>query len=315
MNKVIIQIPAFNEEDTIALTLSQLPRELPGIDSVEWLLIDDGSADKTCEIASQNGIDHIVSLPYNQGLAKAFITGIEACLERGATIIVNTDADNQYCADDIVKLIEPILAKKAEIVIGARPIQTTSHFSASKKLLQKLGSYVMKKISNADCTDAPSGFRAISRTAALQLNIFNEYTYTLEMLIQAGKKGIPLCSVPIRTNKDERPSRLMKSIPSYIKKSVITMIRIFNTYKPLHFFITLGVIPTIAGIGLGLRWVILFMGKGQGLHLPSLILAAILLLLGSQLIIFGFIADLISVNRKLLEDIQLKNRTASLKES
>lgn len=308
MKKVIIQIPAYNEEATLGFSLSQLPKTLNGIDVVEWLVINDGSTDNTVQVAIDSGAHHVVSSIKNQGLAKTFMSGIEACLKHGADIIVNTDADNQYNADDIQKLIDPILANKAEIVIGERPITDTAHFSPLKKLLQKLGSLVIRIVSDTTIPDAPSGFRAISRSAAKQLNVFNEYTYTLEMIIQAGKKGIAITSVPIRTNGDLRPSKLVKSIPSYIKKSVLTMIRIFNTYKPMSFFLRLGTVPLIAGLILGFRWVFFFMGKGQSQHIPSLILAAICILLGIQLWIFSMLADLISVNRKLLEDIQKKTR-------
>lgn len=306
--KVIIQIPAYNEEQTLGLTLSLLPKTLPGIDVVEWLVINDGSTDRTIEVAKQYGAHHISSSISNQGLAKTFTRGIEECLKLGADIIVNTDADNQYCADDIEKLIIPILNNQADIVIGTRPIKATQHFSPIKKWLQGLGSYMVRVISETDVKDAPSGFRAISRKAAIQLNIFNAYTYTLEMIIQAGKKGISITSVPIRTNRDERPSRLVKSIPSYIKRSIITMIRIFNTYRPFSFFLIVSSIPLTIGILLGLRWVIMFMGKGQALHLPSLILASILILIGAQIFFFALMADLISVNRQLLEDIQKKVR-------
>jgi hypothetical protein len=263
---------------------------------------------KTVAIAKQYGAHHINSSIKNLGLAKTFTRGIEECLKLGADIIVNTDADNQYCADDIEKLIQPILEKKADIVIGARPIQTTSHFSPIKKWLQGLGSLMVRVISETDVHDAPSGFRAISRKAALGLNIFNAYTYTLEMIIQAGKNGITITSIPIRTNKDERPSRLVKSIPSYIKRSIFTMIRIFNTYRPLSFFLIAGSLPLVIGIALGIRWMIMFMGHGQALHLPSLILASILILIGMQIFFFALMADLISVNRQLLEDIQKKIR-------
>jgi len=307
MTKLIIQIPAFNEEDTLAKTMAELPRQVEGISAVEWLIIDDGSVDRTVEVAKEAGADHIVSL-HHGGLAKAFISGLEACLKLGADIVVNTDADNQYCAADIEKLVAPILKGEAEIVIGARPIDHISHFSWAKKLLQKLGSLVVRFVSNTRIPDAPSGFRAISKKAALEINIFNDYTYTLEMIIQAGRKNIPITSVPIRTNKDERPSRLVKSIPKYIRYSLSTLVRIFNTYRPLDFFMMMGALPLIGGLILGIRWIILFMGQGSASHLPSLILAAILILMGSQLCIFGLIADLISVNRKLLEDIQKNNR-------
>lgn len=306
--KLIIQIPAFNEEDTLPLTLSKLPKKIDGISKIEVLIIDDGSTDNTVEVAKKHGADHVVSAVQNQGLAKTFLLGLHTCLTQKADIIVNTDADNQYNADDIEKLVKPILDKKADIVIGERPIKSTQHFSLSKKLLQRLGSFVVRTLSDTHIQDAPSGFRAFSRRAALELNVFNNYTYTLETIIQAGKKGIPIMSVPIRTNRDERPSRLVKSIPTYIKRSIITMFRIFNTYRPLSFFIILGAIPLISGIGLGIRWIILFMGKGSALHIPSLILTAILIILGMQIFIFGLVADLISVNRQLLEDIQKKIR-------
>ena len=308
MKTLIIQIPALNEEKTLGYALSQLPRAVPGIDVVKWLVIDDGSTDNTVQVARDAGADYVVSHPTNLGLAKAFMTGIETCLSKGADIIVNTDADNQYEADDIQLLVKPILANEAQIVIGERPISSTSHFSITKKLLQKLGSFVMRRVSNTSIPDAPSGFRAISRRAAMELNIFNEYTYTLEMIIQAGKKRIPITSVPIRTNADLRPSKLVRSIPNYIRQSVLIMVRIFNTYKPMSFFMRLGSLPLIAGLILGIRWVVLFMGKGQALHIPSLILSATFILIGAQLCIFGLVADLISVNRKLLEDLQLKTR-------
>src|SRR6185369_8486669 len=209
MTKLIIQIPCYNEEATLALTLAPLPRQLPGIDCIEWLVIDDGSRDSTIEVARQCGVDHIIRLPHNQGLARAFIAGLEASLEAGADIIVNTDADNQYSADDLPKLVEPILSGKAEIVIGARPIDQIEHFSPLKKMLQRLGSSVVRLASNTDVIDAPSGFRAMTRDAAMRMNVFNNYTYTLETIIQAGQSGLRIASVPIRTNGYLRPSRLV----------------------------------------------------------------------------------------------------------
>jgi glycosyltransferase involved in cell wall biosynthesis len=314
--KLIIQIPCYNEEATLGLTLSLLPRQISGIDKVEWLIINDGSLDRTIEVAQACGVDHIVSFDHNQGLAKAFMAGIEACLKAGADIIVNTDADNQYCADDIPKLIEPILNGSAEIVIGARPIQDIKHFSPVKKLLQKLGSWVVRIASKTDIPDAPSGFRAMSRNAALQFNVFNEYTYTLETIIQAGQKGMAITSVPIRTNEFLRPSRLVKSIPSYIQRSILTIIRIFMTYRPLQFFTFLGSIPFTLGFILCLRWLALYLeifgDNPEKARVPSLIFAAILILIGFQLWMFGLVADLMSVNRKLLEDIQLRLRRAEV---
>ncbi|MDJ0632570.1 MAG: glycosyltransferase family 2 protein [Xenococcaceae cyanobacterium MO_188.B29] len=316
--KVIIQIPCYNEEATLGLTLSQLPRRLPGIDEVEWLIINDGSRDRTVEVAQASGVDHIVNFEHNQGLAKGFMAGIEASLKAGADIIVNTDADNQYCAEDIPKLIQPILDGNAEIVIGARPIQEIKDFSPIKKLLQKLGSFVVRIASKTDIPDAPSGFRAISREAALRLNVFNEYTYTLETIIQAGQRGMAITYVPIRTNGYLRPSRLVKSISAYVQRSIITIIRIFMTYRPFQFFMMLGGVPFSIGFLLCLRWLLLFWGilgdDPAKPRVPSLILAAILILIGVQLWIFGLVADLMAVNRKLLEDIQLRLRRSELKE-
>jgi glycosyltransferase involved in cell wall biosynthesis len=315
MTKLIIQIPCYNEEATLGITLSELPRQLPGVDCVEWLVVDDGSRDRTVEVAKACGVDYIVHLPTNQGLAKAFMAGLEGALKAGADIIVNTDADNQYCAEDIPKLIEPILLKEAEIVIGARPILDIEHFSPTKKLLQKLGSWVVRLASQTDIPDAPSGFRAFSREAAMQLNVFNEYTYTLETIIQAGQKGMAITSVPIRTNGYLRPSRLVKSIPVYIKRSIFTIFRIFMTYKPLRFFLLLGGVPFTIGFGLGFRWLIYFLLGTERTRIPSLILAAILMLMGFQLWILGLVADLLAVNRKLLEEIQLRMRRAEIETS
>ena len=315
--KLIIQIPCYNEEATLGLTLSQLPRQLPGIDKIEWLVIDDGSRDRTVEVAQANGVDRIVSLRNNQGLAKAFMAGIEACLSAGADIIVNTDADNQYCAADISKLIAPILEGRAEIVIGARQINEIKDFSPLKKFLQRLGSFVVRMASNTRIPDAPSGFRAISREAALRLNVFNKYTYTLETIIQAGQRGLIVTSVPIRTNGYLRPSRLVKSIWVYVQHSILTIVRIFMTYRPLQFFMLLGTIPFSVGFLLCCRWLFLFWGifgdNPSKPRVPSLILAAILILIGVQLWIFGLVADMMSVNRQLLEDIQLRLRRQEYK--
>ncbi len=313
MTKLIIQIPCFNEEATLGLTLAELPRQVPGVDRVEWLIINDGSTDRTVEVARSHGVDHIVSFEHNQGLAKAFMAGLEASLKAGADIIVNTDADNQYCAADIPALIEPIVLGQAEIVIGARPIRRMKHFSSVKKFLQEFGSWVVRIVSNTDIPDAPSGFRALSRNAALQINVFNSYTYTLEMIIQAGQKGMAITSVPIRTNGYLRPSRLVKSIPAYIRRSILTILRIFMTYKPLKFFFFLGSIPFTLGTLLGVRWLVLFFMEGTlRARVPSLVLAAILILIGFQLWIFGLVADLMSVNRRILEDIQLRLRRAEV---
>lgn len=312
MTKLIIQIPCFNEEETLGITLNELPKELPGVDCVEWLIINDGSIDNTIEVARAHGVHHVVDLEHNQGLAKAFMAGIEACLKAGADIIVNTDADNQYCADDIPKLITPILAGQAEVVVGARPIQKIKHFSPAKKFLQKLGSWVVRIASGTNISDAPSGFRAFSRNAALRMNVFNEYTYTLETIIQAGQHGMVITSVPIRTNDYLRPSRLVKSIASYIQRSILTILRIFMAYRPLKFFTFLGSIPSVFGLLLWLRWLILYFQDPTRARAPSLIISAVLILIGFQLYMFGLLADLLTVNRKLLEDIQLRQRRADL---
>ncbi|MCG8367875.1 MAG: glycosyltransferase family 2 protein [Pseudanabaenales cyanobacterium] len=311
--KLIIQIPCYNEESTLGITLAELPREIPGVDQVEWLIINDGSLDRTVEVAREWGVDHIVSFEHNQGLARGFMAGLEACLKAGADIIVNTDADNQYNAGDIPRLVEPILAGRAEIVVGARPIRQIKHFSPIKKCLQGLGSWAVRVASNTKVADAPSGFRAISRNAAMQLNVFNEYTYTLETIIQAGQKGMAITSVPIHTNGYLRPSRLVKSISAYVRRSLLTILRIFITYRPLEFFMLLGSVPFSLGFLLGVRWLILFAFEGtQRSHVPSLVLAAILILIGFQLWVFGLVADLLSANRKLLEDIQLRLRRTEI---
>jgi len=299
--KLIIQIPCYNEEEALPTTLSELPRGLDGISNVEWLVIDDGSSDNTVKAARSHGVDHIVRHTKNLGLARAFVTGLNKCIELGADIIVNTDADNQYCASDIPGLIEPILSGEAEMVVGARSIADIKHFSTSKKILQKIGSWVVRLASKTDIPDAPSGFRAMSRNAAMQLNVFNEYTYTLETIIQAGQKGIVTVSVPVGTNKDLRPSRLFKSIPGYISQSIVIIIRIFMTYKPFKFFAIPGIISFVLGFLIGLRFLCFYITSGSSGHIQSLILAALLLGIGFFLTVIGLMADLISVNRKLLE--------------
>lgn len=306
--KVIIQIPCYNEEETLGITLDALPRSLQGIDCVEWLVIDDGSTDETVDVARKHGVHYVVSSRTNRGLAHAFLRGLDACIQYGADIIVNTDADNQYCADDIQKLIDPILHGEAEIVVGARPILQIGHWSIKKKLLQKLGSKVVRMASGTQIADAPSGFRAISREAAVRLNVFDNYTYTLETIIQAGRKGIPIISVPIRTNPDLRPSRLMRGIPEYIRKSLFTVVRIFMTYRPFRFFAVPGLLIFNAGILLLLRFLYFYVtGDGAG-HIQSLIISALFLGSGSALMVTGMIADLIGVNRHLLEDIRSRVR-------
>jgi glycosyltransferase involved in cell wall biosynthesis len=314
MKKLVIQIPCFNEETTLPITLSALPRQVPGVEVVEWLVIDDGSVDRTVEAAQKGGVDHVVSFPKNQGLARAFMTGLQAALQMGADIILNIDADNQYCADDIPKLIAPILAGKAEIVIGSRPIDQIEHFSPIKKYLQKLGSWVVRRVSQTEIPDATSGFRAFSREAARAMNVFSDYTYTLETIIQAGQKGIAITAVPIRTNQNLRKSRLVKSIPSYVAKSIGTILRIFVVYKPFDFFIFLGVFLFSLGTFIGLRFLYYYITVGGAGHVQSLILASILIGIGFQTIMMAFVADLLAVNRKLLEELQHKSRERGRKE-
>ena len=301
--KLIIQIPCYNEEKTLAMALATLPRKVKGFKTVEWLIINDGSTDKTAEIARRSGVDHIINFKKNQGLARGFMAGLDASLALGADVIVNTDADNQYNADDIPLLVKPILDGTADLVIGARPIQAIRHFSPLKKALQALGSLTVRLASRTEIPDAPSGFRALSRDAAMRMNVFNEYTYTLETIIQAGQKNMAITSVPIRTNDDLRPSRLVKSIFSYVKKSMVTIIRIFIVYRPFEFFMFLGSIFIILGIIPGVRFIYLDIISDASGHIQSLILASILITLGVQLWVLASISDLLSVNRKMLENI------------
>lgn len=306
--KLIIQIPCLNEAETLAIALADLPREVEGFDTVEWLIIDDGSTDDTVDVARRNGVHHVVSHPVNRGLAVGFMTGIEACLRLGADVIVNTDADNQYCGADIPKLTAPVLAHEADIVIGARPIDETEHFSWIKKKLQRLGSWAVRVASKTDVADAPSGFRAMSREAAMRLNVFNAYTYTLETIIQAGQSNLRIASVPIRTNGDLRPSRLVKSIPSYVKRSLLTIVRVFVIYRPLALFVWIGSVFLAGGLIAGLRFIYYYLhGSGEG-HVQSVIFASLMVTLGVLLYMMGLIGELIATNRKLLERVSMQLR-------
>ena len=313
--KLIIQIPCLNEEETLALTLSYLPREIEGYDTVEWLIIDDGSTDGTVEVARANGVDHIVTFRHNQGLARGFMAGIEACLKLGADTIVNTDADNQYDASCIPDLVAPILRGEAEIVVGERPVMETAHWSPFKKSLQRLGSYAVRVASNTEIPDAPSGFRAIHREAAMRMFVFSEYTYTLETIIQAGRKKLRIISVPVRTNGETRPSRLMKSMRSYVQRSLVTILRVFLAYKPLRAFFTAGVVlgGLAALIGLRFLWAYLA-GDGDG-KVQSLILLSVLAMASFISFAVGVITDLQAVNRTLLEDVRLRLLRAELSAS
>lgn len=306
--KLIIQIPCYNEAETLEIALNDLPKHIDGIDEIEYLIINDGSKDNTVEVAKNWGVNYVVNFKKNKGLAKGFMAGLDACLRNGADIIVNTDADDQYCGADIEKLVRPILEGKSDIVIGARPIDQTEHFSPLKKKLQHLGSWVVRKASKTDIPDAPSGFRAYSREAAMQLNVTNEYTYTLETIVQAGRNKIPMMSVDIRTNGELRPSRLFSSMFGYIKKSMLTIIRAYVMYKPLKFFAIVGTIPFGIGLILGIRFLV-YIGMGQASgHVQSLILASTLLMMGFMTYVIGVLSDTIASNRKLLEDIQKRVR-------
>ncbi len=308
--KLIIQIPCYNEAATLGVALAALPRQVPGFDVVEWLVIDDGSSDGTAQVATANGVDHVIPHTRNQGLARAFMTGLDACLRLGADVIVNTDADNQYNADDIPALVAPIVARQAEIVVGARPIENMANFSLLKRALQLLGSWVVRAASHTNIPDAPSGFRAISRTAAQRLVVFNDYTYTLETIIQAGQKNMAITSVPIRVNPDLRPSRLVRSISSYVKIGMITIIRIFVIYQPFRFFSTIGTVLFGAGLLISLRFLAFYAsGHGNG-HVQSLILASVLLGIGFQTLLVAFVADLLAANRALLEDVRFRQQHA-----
>ena len=302
--KLIIQIPCFNEAETLEVTLNDLPKHIDGIDEIEYLIIDDGSHDNTAEVAKKWGVHYVVRFRRNKGLAKGFMAGLDACLKNGADIIVNTDADNQYCGADIETLVRPILDKKAHIVIGERPIDDTEHFTPLKKKLQHFGSWVVRKASKTTIPDAPSGFRAYSREAAMRINVINDYTYTLETIVQSGREKMAVMSVPIRTNPELRESRLFHSMWGYIKKSMLTIVRTYLMYRPLYFFFMLGSILALVGVGFFVRYFVFFCSGECCGHLQSLILASTLLIVGFQTIVVGLLGDVISANRKILQDVQ-----------
>lgn len=304
--KLIVQIPAYNEAETIAQTLREIPKKIDGITSIETIVIDDGSSDNTAEVARKSGANHVLQLKTHRGLSAAFVAGVDAALRLGADIIVNTDADNQYAGADIPKLIAPILRGTAEVVIGDRNVAASEHMSSFKKLLQHLGSWSVGLASGVTVGDATSGFRAFSREAAMQINVFNPFTYTLETIIQSGNRNLGVESVVVRTNAPTRSSRLYQGAGTYIRKSVATIFRIYTLYKPLKTFFAIGAILLLAGMAIGARFLWYFFAGDRAGHVQSLILAAVFLIAGFQTLLIGLIADLISVNRRLSEEILIR---------
>ena len=310
--RVVIQIPCYNEETALPLTVRDLPRSLPGAGEVQWLVVDDGSTDRTVEVARQLGVHHIVQHSRNMGLAQAFLTGLEASLKAGADVIVNTDADNQYRGEDIGRLIQPILDGKADMVVGDRGVGTVEHFSPLKRLLQRLGSRVVGLASGSTVPDATSGFRALSREAALRTIVYSEYSYTLETLIQAGSRHMAVAYEPIGTNPQMRRSRLMRSTPQYLVNSTATILRAYAMYRPLRVFLGIGGVMVLLGAAIGARFLFFYLsGQGSG-HVQSLILAAILTIVGFQVCLIGLMADLVGFNRKILEETLYRVRQLEL---
>lgn len=314
--KLIIQIPCFNEEATLPETLADLPREVPGFDTVEWLVIDDGSADRTSEVAREHGVDHVVRVAENRGLANAFLTGLDTALRAGADVIVNTDADNQYDGSCIPALVAPIVAGEADLVIGERPIEAVDDFSPLKKRLQRAGSGVVRAFSGTEVRDAASGFRAFSRETAIRTQVFGKYSYTMETIVQAGWEGMRIRGVDISVNPATRPSRLVKSIPRYIWRSGQTIVRSFALYKPLRFFFGVGLVPFLVSLALVGRWFYLQVFTDDlASRVPSLVAAAVAMLLAVQIWIFGLLADLLSANRRIMSDARVMIRRRELDES
>ena len=310
--KLIVQIPCYNEAETLARTVEDLPRSLEGFSSVETLVIDDGSTDGTAEIARQLGVDHVIRYPRHRGLAIAFATGLRAALEQGADVIVNTDGDHQYQGESIRELIGPILRGEADMVVGDRQVQKIAHFSRTKKFLQRFGSWVVRWTSGTEVADATSGFRAVSREAALQLTIFTNYTYTLETIIQAGKKGLTVVSVPVKTNEMYRESRLIRSVPRYLVSSGATILRIFLMYEPLRVFSLLSSAPFAIGLALLIRYAYFYwIGEGAG-HVQSVIVGSALGILAFLMFLLGLLSDLTGRNRRLAEEILYRIRRTEL---
>jgi glycosyltransferase involved in cell wall biosynthesis len=311
--KLIVQIPALNEEGTLPATLAAIPRQIPGIDVVEVLVVDDGSSDRTSAVAREHGADHIVRFPRRRGLAHGFMAGLDAAIRLGADIIVNTDADHQYPGQEIPRLVEPILRGEADFVVGDRQVSEVAHFSWGKRKLQTFGSWVVRKVSGTDLPDTTSGFRALNREAALRINIVSEFTYTLESIIQAGKKKLAVAHLPIES-RETRPSRLFGSTWEYVKRSGATIVRIYAMYEPLKVFMILGLLLLTGGVVLGLRYAYFWwIGEIRG-HLQSAILSVLLLILGFQTLLWGLMADLVASNRKLLEDLLYRVRRREIED-
>ena len=313
MVKLIVQIPCYNEEGFLAETLAALPRTLPGVDVIETLVIDDGSTDRTADVAREAGATYLLRFPVNLGLARAFSAGLDACLKLGADIIVNTDADHQYPGSEVCRLVAPILAGDVDMVIGDRAPHESPHFSPWKRFLQRAGSWAVRQLSGTSIPDATSGFRAFSRRAALRLNVYTRFTYTLETIIQAGKKHIPIGHVRITTNPERRPSRLFSSIGAYLRRSISTMIRIYALYEPLRVFWRLGGLCLLGGTVIGARFLVDYFGDGGAGHIQSLILAAVLMIVGFQTMLIGLVADLIGSSRALVEDTLVRVREIELR--
>jgi len=312
--KLIVQIPCYNEEITLPHTIGDLPRRLPGVHEIEYLVVDDGSTDRTAEVARELGVHYVVRLRQNCGLAYAFLAGLDAALKAGADVIVNTDADNQYRGEDVGRLVQPILEGRADIVVGDRGVAVLEHFSPLKRLLQRCGSWVVERAAGIPIPDATSGFRAFTREAALRLTVLSGYTYTLETLIQAGARQMAVVYVPVRTNPQTRQSRLIRSIPSFLALSAFTIIRFYIMYRPLWVFTTIGGTFIAGGVVLGLRFLYFFLqGVGTG-KVQSLILAAILTIIGFQVCLIGLIADLVRLNRKMLEETLYRVRRMELED-